>query len=122
MRKDNAIKIQYALNMLVLLIIGKNGLRNQGPKIECRSRKREAEKRFSKKITKAGRKRIRNSLILKELRSNCSYALARDYFMETVQRNTELLSTAYRLYQLEQVYKSKESKPLQIENNLVSGY
>jgi hypothetical protein len=26
--QDNAIKIQYALNMLVLLIIGKNGLRN----------------------------------------------------------------------------------------------
>jgi hypothetical protein len=38
--------------------------------------------------------------------------------METVQRNTELLSTAYRLYQLEQVYKSKESKPLQIEKTI----
>jgi hypothetical protein len=30
MRKDNAIKIQYALNMLVLLIIGKNGWETQG--------------------------------------------------------------------------------------------
>jgi hypothetical protein len=60
--QDNAIKIQYALNMLVLLIIEKNGFGNQGLQNQCRSRKREAEKRFSKKITKAGKeKRIRNS-------------------------------------------------------------
>jgi hypothetical protein len=42
--------------------------------------------------------------------------------METVQRNTELLSTAYRLYQLEQVYKSKgEQAFTDRKNNLVSG-
>jgi hypothetical protein len=42
--------------------------------------------------------------------------------METVQRNTELLSTAYRLYQLEQVYKSKENKPLQIEKKQLAAW
>jgi hypothetical protein len=35
------------------------------------------------------------------------YALARDYFTEVVLRNTELLTTAYRLYQLEQIYNAR---------------
>jgi hypothetical protein len=47
--KDNAIKIQYALNMLVLLIIEKMDLETQGLKNQCRSRKREAEKAFQQK-------------------------------------------------------------------------
>uniref|UniRef100_UPI0023F49274 S46 family peptidase n=1 Tax=Flavobacterium filum TaxID=370974 RepID=UPI0023F49274 len=38
------------------------------------------------------------------------YALSRDYFMEVVMRNTELLSFGYRLVQLENLYNSRGEK------------
>ena len=50
------------------------------------------------------------------------YALARDYFNETVQRNTELLTVAYKFYQLEQLYNTKgEQSFTDRKNNLYNG-
>mgnify|MGYP000396775842 FL=1 len=48
--------------------------------------------------------------------------MARDYFNETVQRNTELLSVAYKFYQLEQLYNTKgEQAFTDRKNNLYNG-
>lgn len=50
------------------------------------------------------------------------YALARDYFTEVALRNTELLSVAYKLYQLEQIYHNKgEQAFTDRKNNLSNG-
>jgi hypothetical protein len=40
----------------------------------------------------------------------------RDYFTEIVLRNTELLATGYKLYQLKDFYRAKANKLLPIEN------
>jgi hypothetical protein len=81
------------LNMLVLLIIGKNGLGNPRTSKSNAVAVKERPKKLSAKITKAGEKEY--GTLLADFEKNYAaiapYALARDYFMETVQRNTELL-------------------------------
>ncbi|WP_158729524.1 MULTISPECIES: S46 family peptidase [unclassified Flavobacterium] len=127
MRKDNAIKIQYASKYASIANYWKKWIgETQGlQKSNAVAVKREAEKAFQQKITKAGKEKEYGTLLAdfeKNYAAIAPYALARDYFMETVQRNTELLSTAFRLYQLEQVYKSKgEQAFTDRKNNLVSG-
>ncbi len=127
MRKDNAIKIQYASKYASIANYWKKWIgETQGlQKSNAVAVKRDAEKAFQQKIIKAGKKKEYGTLLAdfdKNYKEIAPYALARDYFMETVQRNTELLSTAYRLYQLEQVYKSRgEQAFTDRKNNLVSG-
>ena len=127
MRKDNAIKIQYASKYASIANYWKKWIgETQGlQKSNAVSVKRDAEKAFQQKIIKAGKEKEYGTLLAdfdKNYKEIAPYALARDYFMETVQRNTELLSTAYRLYQLEQVYKSRgEQAFTDRKNNLVSG-
>jgi hypothetical protein len=56
--KTMPLKFNIRLNMLVLLIIGKNGLETQGlQNLECRSRKERPKKRFSKKLPKLVKKK-----------------------------------------------------------------
>jgi hypothetical protein len=75
------------LNMLVLLIIGKNGLATRDfKKIRCCSKR---DRKTLHKITKTGEKAILADF--DKTKQLLTYTLARDYFMETVQRNTELL-------------------------------
>ena len=68
--------------------------------------KQKFEAQLTEKINKAG-KQAEYGNLLSEFKTNYAnireYALARDYFTEVVQRNTEILSFGYRLYQLEQV-------------------
>ena len=127
MRKDNAIKIQYASKYAGTANYWKKW---QGETLGIKKSnaiavKKEAEKKFQEKVSKAKKEKEYGS-ILSDFEKNYTeiapYALARDYFNETVQRNTELLSVAYKFYQLEQLYNSKgEQAFTNRKNNLYNG-
>ena len=127
MRKDNAIKIQYASKYAGTANYWKKW---QGETLGIKKSnaiavKKEAEKKFQEKVSKAKKEKEYGS-ILNDFEKNYTeiapYALARDYFNETVQRNTELLTVAYKFYQLEQLYNSKgEQAFTNRKNNLYNG-
>ena len=127
MRKDNAIKIQYASKYASTANYWKKWIgETQGlKKSNAVTVKRESEKTFQQKITKAGKEKEYGTVLAdfdKNYTEIAPYALARDYFTEVVLRNTELLSTGYKLYQLEQVYKAKgEQSFTDRKNNLIPG-
>ncbi|MFV8268554.1 S46 family peptidase [Flavobacterium sp. GT2N3] len=127
MRKDNAIKIQYASKYARIANYWKKWIgETQGlKKSNAIAIKRESEKAFQQKITKAGKEKEYGRLLAdfeKNYEEIAPYAAARDYFTEVVQLNTELLSVGYKLYQLEQVYKTKgEQAFTDRKNNLVTG-
>lgn len=112
MRKDNAIKIQYASKYASVANYWKKWIgESKGlKKTNAVAIKQKFEKDFMAKVAKAGKQAEYGSL-LSEFKTNyeaiAPYALARDYFTEVVLRNTELLTVGYRLYQLEQVFNSK---------------
>jgi hypothetical protein len=127
MRKDNAIKIQYASKYAGIANYWKKWIgETQGlKKSNAVANKREAEKGFQEKIGKAG-KETEYGTLLSDFEKNYTeiapYALARDYFTEVVLRNTELLSVGYKLYQLEQIYNTKgEQSFTDRKNNLATG-
>lgn len=125
MRKDNTIKIQYASKYASIANYWKKWIgETQGlKKSNAITIKKESEKIFQTKIIKAGKEKQYGSLLAefdKNYTEIAPYALARDYFQEVVQRNTELLSVALKLYQLEQVYKSKgEQSFIDQKDNLI---
>ncbi len=112
MRKDNAIKIQYAskyagvANYWKKWIGETKGLKKSNAIVI----KQTFEKQFQQKVITAGKQAEYGNLIA-DFNKNYSeindFALARDYFIEVVQRNTELLSFGFRLNQLEQVFNTK---------------
>lgn len=109
MRKDQAIKIQYAAKYAQIANYWKKWIgESQGlKKSNAVAIKRAYEKDFLAKAAKAGKQAEYGNLIAdfeKNYAEIAPYALSRDYFTEVVLRNTELLSIGYRLYQLEQVY------------------
>ena len=127
MRKDNAIKIQYASKYAGTANYWKKW---QGETLGIKKSnaiavKKEAEKKFQEKVSKAKKEKEYGSILNdfeKKYTEIAPYALARDYFNETVQRNTELLSVAYKFYQLEQLYNSKgEQAFTDRKNNLYNG-
>ena len=126
MREDNAIKIQYASKYAGIANYWKKWIgETQGlKKSDAITIKKEAEKVFQQKVSKAGKEAQYGNLLSdfdKNYTEIAPYALARDYFMEVVQRNTELLSVGYKLYQLEQVYDLKgEQAFMDRKNNLVN--
>ncbi len=112
MRKDNAIKIQYAAKYASIQNYWKKwsgemlGLKKSG----AVSKKRQQEMAFTERVNKAGKQAEYGSLLPdfeKNYTEIAPYALARDYFSEIALRNTELLSLGYKLYQLEQLNASK---------------
>ncbi|NGY36219.1 S46 family peptidase [Flavobacterium sp. XN-5] len=126
MRKDNAIKIQYASKYAGIANYWKKWIgETQGlKKSNAIAIKKESEKIFQTKVAKAGKEKEYGSLLSnfeKNYTEIAPYALARDYFQEVVLRNTELLSVAFRLYQLEQVYNANgEQSFTDRKNNLVN--
>lgn len=112
MRKDKAIKIQYASKYASVANYWKKWIgETKGlKKSNAVQIKRDFEKSFQEKVIKAGKQAEYGSL-LSDFETNyktiAPYVLSRDYFMEVVLRNTELLNFGYRLYQLENVYNSK---------------
>ncbi|MEW5674871.1 S46 family peptidase [Flavobacterium enshiense] len=128
MRKDNAIKIQYASKYASVANYWKKwigevkGLK----KSNAVGIKQKFEKDLTDKINKAG-KQTEYGNLLSDFKTNyeaiAPYALAREYYTEVVLRNTEILSFAYRLYQLEQVYNTKGEQAFNDrKTNLINGF
>ena len=128
MRKDNAIKIQYASKYAGVANYWKKWIgETKGlKKSNAVAIKKDFEKKFQERVNKAG-KQAEYGTILADFDKNYSeikeLAIARDYFTEVVLRNSEILSFAYRLYQLEQVYNTKGEQFFNDrKNNLISGF
>lgn len=125
MRKDNAIKIQYAAKYAKIANYWKKWIgETQGlKKSNAVAQKRESEKIFQQKIIAKGKEKEYGTLLAdfeKKYAQIATYASAKDYFTEVVTLNTELLSIGYKLYQLEQVYKTKgEQSFSDRKNNLI---
>jgi hypothetical protein len=112
MRKDNAIKIQYAAKNATIANAWKKwrgeikGLK----KADAVGAKQKFEKQFQEKVLKSGKEAEYGNL-LSDFEKNYSeikdYALAKAFFDETVMRNAEILSVGYKLYQLELLYNNK---------------
>jgi Peptidase S46 len=112
MRKDQAIKIQYASKFASVANYWKKWIgESQGlKKSNAIQIKQNFEKEFQKRVIKNNKIDEYGSLVAdfeKNYKAINDYSLARDYFIETVLRNTELLSVGFRLYQLEQAYTTK---------------
>ena len=112
MRKDQAIKIQYASKYAGVANYWKKWMgETKGlKKANAVAAKQKFEKEFQEKVVKAG-KQAEYGNLLSDFQKNYSdikdYALAKDYFTEVALRNTELLSVGYKLYQLEQILNTK---------------
>ena len=127
MRKDNAIKIQYASKYAGVANYWKKWIgETMGlKKSNAVAKKQKEEKTFQENVIKFGKQSEYGNL-LSDFEKNyieiTPYALSRDYFTEVVLRNTELLATAYKIYQLEQVYNTKgEQAFTDRKNNLIAG-
>ncbi|WP_396182881.1 S46 family peptidase [Flavobacterium sp.] len=128
MRKDKAIKIQYAAKYASVANYWKKWIgETRGlKKSNAVQIKRDFEKDFMTKVTNAG-KQAEYGNVLSEFEANYKaitpYALSRDYFIEVVMRNTELLSFGYRLYQLETIYTTRGEKAFNDRKaNLIEGF
>lgn len=127
MRKDNAIKIQYASKYASVANYWKKWIgETKGlKKSNAVAVKQKFEKNFQEKVIKAG-KQAEYGNLLSDFQKNYTeikdYALARDVFTEVALRNTELLSVGYKIYQLEQLYTTKgEQAFTDRKNNLITG-
>lgn len=127
MRKDNAIKIQYASKYASVANYWKKWIgETKGlKKSNAVAVKQKFEKNFQEKVIKAG-KQAEYGNLLSDFQKNYAeikdYALARDVFTEVALRNTELLSVGYKIYQLEQLYTTKgEQAFTDRKNNLITG-
>jgi len=127
MRKDNAIKIQYASKYARIANYWKKWIgETQGlKKSNAVAIKKKQEDAFMRKVNAAG-KQSEYGTLLSDFEKNYTeiapYALSRDYFLEIVLRNTELLTVTYKMYQLEQLYTTKgEQAFTDRKNNLITG-
>ncbi len=112
MRKDPAIKIQYASKYAGIANYWKKWIgESQGlEKSNAVAIKKAYEKEFEQGVVKNKKQATYGALLPgfeKLYQEIAPYALSRDYFMEVVLRNTELLTAGFKLYQLEQAYLSK---------------
>lgn len=127
MRKDNAIKIQYASKYAGIANYWKKWIgETQGlKKSDAVAIKKKQEAAFTEKVVKAGKQAEYGNLLAdfeKNYKEIAPYALSRDYFIEVVLRNTELLNVAYKMYQLEQLNTTKgEQAFTDRKNNLING-
>ena len=127
MRKDKAIKIQYASKYAKVANYWKKWIgESKGLKkanVVAVKKKQEAD--FQQLVIKAG-KQAEYGNLLTDFEKNYTeigpYALGRDYFTEVVQQNTELLNVAYKMYQLQDLYTTKgEQAFTERKNMLVTG-
>ena len=127
MRKDNAVKIQYAAKYATVANYWKKWIgETKGlKKSNAIGLKKAQEKEFMKKVATSGKQAEYGSLLTdfqKAYNEIAPYALARDYFTEIYLRNTELTTIGYRLYQLEQVYDTKGAQAFNDrKDNLLKG-
>ena len=125
MRKDQAIKIQYASKYAGVANYWKKWMgETKGlKKANAVAAKQKFEAAFLDKVNKAG-KQAEYGNLLSDFEKNYTeiqdYALARDYFTEVVMRNTEILSVGYKLYQLEQLLNTKGEQAFTDRKNTLS--
>lgn len=126
MRKDQQIKIQYASKFASIANYWKKWIgESQGlKKSNAVAAKQNFEKSFTEKVNKAG-KQAEYGNILKEFNETYTaiepYALAKDIHSEVFLRNVESLTLAYRLYQLENIYKTRGEQAFNDrKNNLIA--
>lgn len=128
MRKDNAIKIQYASKYAGVANYWKKWIgETKGlKKSNAVTFKQNFEKKFQERVNKAGKQAEYGTILIdfeKNYKDIREYAIARDYFTEVVLRNSEILSFGYRLYQLEQLYNTKGEQAFNDrKNNLVASF
>ncbi len=127
MRKDNAIKIQYASKFASVANYWKKwigevkGLK----KSNAVGIKKAEEVKFQEKVRSAG-KQAEYGNLLSDFETTYTaiapYALARDYFTEVFLRNVEMTTTGFKLYQLEQALKNNGEQSFNDrKDNLVNG-
>lgn len=111
MRKDQAIKIQYAskfastANYWKKWIGESQGLKKSGAANE----KRKYEQEFIARVNKAGKTAEYGHLLPefeKLYQAITPYSIARDYFQETI-RNTEILTIGFQMYQWVTLYENR---------------
>jgi hypothetical protein len=125
MRKDQAIKIQYASKYAGVANYWKKWMgETKGlKKANAVAAKQKFEKEFQEKVIQLG-KQVEYGNLLSDFEKNYTeikdYALARDYFTEVALRNTEILSVGYKLYQLEQLLASKGEQSFTDRKNTLS--
>jgi hypothetical protein len=125
MRKDQAIKIQYASKYASVANYWKKWMgETKGlKKANAVAAKQKFEADFQQKVIKAG-KQAEYGNLLSDFQKNYTeikeYALARDYFTEVALRNTEILSVGYKLYQLEQLLNTKGEQSFNDRKNTLS--
>lgn len=127
MRKDNAIKIQYASKNASIANSWKKWMgETKGlKKANAVAVKKQFEADFQQKVAAAG-KQAEYGNLLADFEKNYTeiqeYTLARDIFSEIALRNTEILSLGYKLFQLEQIYNTKGEQAFNDRrNNLITG-
>ena len=127
MRKDKAIKIQYASKYASIANYWKKWIgETQGlTKSNAVQVKKNQEAAFQQKVIKAGKQAEYENLLTdfeKNYTEILPYTLSRDYFMEVVLRNTELLGLGFKLYQLEQIQSMRGDQAFtDRKNNLSDG-
>lgn len=127
MRKDNAIKIQYASKNASIANSWKKWMgETKGlKKANAVDVKKQFEADFQQKVAAAGKQAEYGNLLIdfeKNYTEIQEYALARDIFSEIALRNTEILSLGYKLFQLEQIYNTKGEQSFKDRrNNLIAG-
>ncbi len=127
MRKDPAIKIQYASKYASIANYWKKWIgESMGlKKSNAVAAKQKQELAFQEKVSKTG-KQAEYGNLLADFKTNyqaiAPYALSRDYFVEIVLRNTELLNVSYKMYQLTQLLETKgEQAFTERKANLLKG-
>lgn len=127
MRKDNAIKIQYASKYAGIANYWKKWIgETQGlKKSNAVAIKKKQEAEFMAKVAQAGKQAEYGNLLAdfeKYYKEIAPYALSRDYFVEVVLRNTDLTNVAYKMYQLEQTLNTKGEQAFNDrKTNLING-
>ncbi len=126
MRADPQIKIQYASKFARIANYWKKwrgetlGLK----KSNAVGIKKQQERALTSQINKKGKQKEYGD-ILPQFETYYSqiepYALAREYFLETVLRNVELLRSAFQTYQLVQVYENRGAQSFEDrKSNLIT--
>jgi hypothetical protein len=126
MRADPQIKIQYASKYARIANYWKKwkGETLGLTKSNAVGIKKQQESELISQINKQGKQQEYGNLLPqfeKFYTEMEPYALAREYFLETVLRNVELLKMAYQAYQLQQVYKTRGAQSFEDrKNNLIA--
>ena len=127
MRKDAAIKIQYASKYARIANYWKKWIgESQGlKKSDAVAIKRKFEADFQNRV-KAQNKAAEYGNLLAEMEQLYTeitpYAVSREYFLEVVLRNTELLTLGYRTQQLISIYDTKGEEAFQKQKESLLEY